>query len=342
MAHYCIFRTDRIGDLVLTLPMAEAIRRHDPSARITFCVQEYTAGLAALCPHIDDLLRVGDRDLPRHAEDFAAALRALRIDTAVFAYPRPRLAMAARRADIPVRVGTAYRWYAALFSHRVREHRKHATLHERDYNLNLLRALSISVPEGLRPALSIPDELRRRAEAVLGGAGIDPSARYVVVHPGSGGSAKDWPAASFARLGRELTRRAPELQLLITGTEAERALVDEVRDGTETGARTLAETVPLEVLAAILSRAALCVANSTGPLHIAAATGTPALGLYPFETVCHPRRWGPLGERALALTPERDTTCAACAAGSCARHDVMSRISVEQAADAALHLLHDV
>ena len=147
MAHYGIFRTDRIGDLILTLPMAEAIRQHDADARITFVVQEYTRSIAALNPFIDDIISIPARDLSGGIAAFSRILRDQRFDAAFFAYPRPRLAFAARLAGIPLRAGIAYRWYSFLFTHRRREHRHPSRLHERDYNLRLLESAGIDFHE---------------------------------------------------------------------------------------------------------------------------------------------------------------------------------------------------
>ena len=126
---YCIFRTDRIGDLVLTLPMAEAIKRSDPAARVTFCVQEYTRPLLSLAFHIDDVIAIGGRDPDGGVRRFASMLRERRIDCAVFAYPRPRLVLAAALARIPVRIGTGYRWYSPLLTHRRAERRRDGDSH---------------------------------------------------------------------------------------------------------------------------------------------------------------------------------------------------------------------
>jgi ADP-heptose:LPS heptosyltransferase len=339
MAHYCIFRTDRIGDLILTLPMAEALRQHDSDARVTFVVQEYTRSLAGLSPFVDDILSIPARDIERGINDFASILRAKRFDAAFFAYPRPGIAIAARRAGIPIRVGIAYRWYSMLFTHRRKEHRNPSLLHERDYNLRLLESAGISSPADLRPRLEIPEALRTTAGELLTAAGLAPDRPFVVLHPGSGGSARDWPVERFAALARGLHEADDDLHILVTGTPTEAALVRDVV--THGGAKVSALPAPVELsqLAAVMAEARLCVANSTGPLHLAAAVDTPVLGLYPFERVCHPRRWGPLGRRGIVLTPQQDPHCGDCASGACALHDDMTRISVAEATEAARTLI---
>jgi ADP-heptose:LPS heptosyltransferase len=336
--HICIFRSDRIGDLVLTLPMAEAIKRTDPTARVTFCVQEYTLPLCSLAPHIDDVISIGGRDLDGGVRRFASMLRERKIDAAVFAYPRPRLVLAAALARIPARVGTGYRWFSPMLTHRRAEHRRGGDRHEMEYNLRLLEEIGIAAPAGLRPSLVIDEPRRAAARDVLRRAGIDASAPFVALHPGSGGSAKDWSADSFAQLAQDLLAETPAIQILVTGTAAELPLMETVAGG-DASIHLLREPLPLDLLAAVLSEAKLFAANSTGPLHIAAACGVPVLGFYPFGRAISARRWGPRAERAAVLSPLPDPACPACAAGDCPAHDDMRRIPVASAIEAARRLL---
>ncbi|MDT8325008.1 MAG: glycosyltransferase family 9 protein [Bacteroidota bacterium] len=327
MAHYCIFRTDRIGDLILTLPMAEAIRRHDADAHVTFVVQEYTRSLAALCPFVDDVIPIPSRDLPGGIGAFSRFLQEKDFDAAFFAFPRPRLAIAAWRAGIRLRAGIAYRWYSFLFTHRRKEHRNPSRFHERDYNLRLLESAGMRIDGGLLPRLRISEAMRAEARTILAASTLDPSRPFVVLHPGSGGSARDWSPDRFGSLAARLGDQGG-MQVLVTGSEEELSLVGMVRDGGGENAHVLDAPVSLLQLAAILAEARLCVANSTGPLHLAAAVNTPVVGLYPFQRVLHPRRWGPLGDAVRVLMPPAEGDCADCAAERCPRHDDMGRITV--------------
>ncbi len=336
--HYCIFRTDRIGDLVLTLPMADAIKRGDPSARVTFCVQEYTRPLLSLASHIDDVISIGGRDLDGGVRRFASMLRERDIDVALFVYPRPRLALAAALARIPTRVGTRYRWFSPLLTHRRAEHRRSGDRHEMEYNLRLLEEIGIAAPTGLRPSLVVDEPRRTAARGVLQRAGIDPDSSFIALHPGSGGSARDWPAERFAELAQDLLAEFPSIRILVTGTPEELPLLETVAAG-DARILLLREALPLDLLAAVLSEAKLFVSNSTGPLHIAAACGVPVLGFYPSGRAVNARRWGPRAERAAVLSPNPDPSCPACRAGECALHDDMRRIPASDAFDAASVLL---
>jgi heptosyltransferase-3 len=336
--HYCIFRTDRIGDLVLTLPMVEAITRGDPSARVTFCVQEYTRPLLTMASHVNDVISIGGRDLNGGVRRFASMLRERKIDRAIFAYPRPRLALAAALAGIPERVGSRYRWYAPLFTRRRAEHRRSGDKHEMEYNLRLLEEIGIAAPDGLRPSLVVDVPRRTAARGVLQRTGIDPAVSFIALHPGSGGSARDWPVDRFADLAQALLAEFPSKQILVTGTTAELPLMETVAAG-DARIRLLRETLPLDLLAAVLAGAELFVANSTGPLHIAAACGVPVLGFYPFGRAVNARRWGPRAERAAVLSPIPDASCPTCQAGDCPAHDDMRSIPVSDALGAARELL---
>jgi heptosyltransferase III len=331
----CIFRTDRIGDVLLTLPLASALKQWDEGTRVLFVVQEYTAGLVALCPDVDQTIAVARRDVSVFDSTLPRLLNNEHIDAAIFAYPRPGLTMAAARARIPVRVGTAWRWYSGLFTQRRREHRRGGSGHERDYNLALLEHIGVVPPAPPSPRLIIPEELRHEAEQRLSSLGIDVATRFIVLHPGSGGSALDWPVGHFSALASKVALSLQGVRILVTGTQREEQLQRAVSDAGATAAVRFPGEIPLPLLAAVLQRAEVVVGNSTGPLHLASALGRPVLGLYPFRPDCHPRRWGPSGE-ADVFTPQQQSDCVHCRKGYCTTHDDMRRISVQTVHEALL------
>jgi len=180
------------------------------------------------------------------------------------------------------RVGYAAHAYPFAFNVPVAGRRYARRQHEVAYCLDLARAAGADGPPV--PALAAPATPYRPS-------GLAPGERYVVLHPGaSNGSAKRWPAASWARLAREAAT-ALGLRAVVTGGPGERELVASVVDGA--GAAALGSTdASLLELAALLAGAAALVSGDTGPLHLAAALGRPALGVYgptaPWQT-------GPLG-----------------------------------------------
>ncbi|NOY07127.1 MAG: glycosyltransferase family 9 protein [Chlorobi bacterium] len=294
-----VLRTDRLGDVILSLPIAGALKHHDPRTHVCYGVGHYPAPVLSVAKDVDEVLRFSENNRDAWVQHMTAG----DFTAAVFAFPRPDLALAARRAGIPVRVGTGYRWYSYRFTHRHFEHRKHAEFHEAQYNAHLLEQLGIFVDEPPFPRLRIDDQLRGRARAILRDTGMT-SERFVVLHPGSGKSAPAWNAKSFRNLAALIARRIPGVRIVVTGAHREEALMREVAAGAPGSAIPLIPQVDLVTLAAVFEQASVFISNSTGPLHLAAAAGTAVVGIYPgLAGVTGARRWAPLTRRARIVYP---------------------------------------
>lgn len=312
-----IVRTDRLGDVLLTLPMLPVLRGTFPGARLVMLLRRYTGAIVEGNRHLDGILWY---DEGKSLVPFLTMLRRVRkerFDVAIVVHPRLRLALMMALAGIPVRVGTGYRYYSVLFNRRVYEHRKDAKRHEAEYNLNLLSPLGCPLPGSGMEAdfgVEIPGEAFRTVDRVLRESGLEPGRGYVVVHPGSGGSAREWPLAHFAELIR-LLGGAGHPQIVLSGTEEELPRTEELRRLGGGTAVSVAGRFSVKELAALMKGADLCIAHSTGPLHVAAAVGTPVVGLYPQIVPMSPRRWGPYTRNSRVLTPDRPADCEECARG---------------------------
>ncbi|HXY32074.1 MAG TPA: glycosyltransferase family 9 protein [Gemmatimonadaceae bacterium] len=300
-----ISRTDSIGDVMLTLPMLDILKEHFPSCRIIVLGREYTAPVLRCCVHADEIITLEEL---RAAGDAAAVARlaAMKIDVVVHVFPRKEVARWCKEAGIPLRIGTSHRaWHWITCNKRVHFSRRRSPMHEAQLNLKLLAPLGIVE----RPPLDVladrsgfappmPDE---RVKSM-----IEQGKRHVILHPGSGGSAGEWGLANFAALMRLLD--LGRYQIILTGTavEAERyrpALPMHLPHVTDAGGM-----LALDQLIALIGASDALVAASTGPLHIAAACGIQAIGLFGVKGLA---RWAPLGRRARALVS--DPACARCA-----------------------------
>lgn len=293
-----IIRTDRLGDMVLTLPLARALKGEYPSAEICMVARRYVAPLVEYCPAVDRAIYVDDYS------SIGEIFREERFGAAFF--PRPRLGecSAAFFAGVPLRVGTAYRYYSFLFNHRVPDHRKTAEHHEAEYNTRLLgSAVGADFPAALVVPFVDPQALAS-AEAKLESQGIPRGADFLIIHPGSGGSARDLPPSSFREAAAQITAGS-HVRIVVTGAEAEAVQCKEVASAGAACAN-LCGHFSLPELIAISSRARLLAANSTGILHIAAALGVPVVGLYPNSPHLSARRWGPYTDKKIILTPPAD------------------------------------
>lgn len=299
-----VIRDDALGDLVLTLPMFSVLRARCPGAELHLLCRRYVAALVDGLPVIDRLHFVDEIE-----GGVRTALAAGGFDAVFFPRIRDVDCWSARRARIPLRVGSGYRWYSFLLSHRVWDHRSDAKFHEAEYNT---RQIASVLGEPVRTELVRPRVdagARERVGARLAAAGISPSDRLVIVHPGSGGNAREWPPECFGALAARLGAD-PGTRVVVTGIERERALCGAVlaAGGERVAAVSMAGALSLAEMIALVDRSALVVANSTGVLHVAAALGVPVLGLYPSAPpALSAARWGPYTKRATVLTPPIDT-----------------------------------
>jgi heptosyltransferase-3 len=320
-----LFRTDRLGDLILTLPVVEALKVRLPETRIDLFTAPSNTCLGSLQPNVSEVLPHVYQG-PGGLSTLVRVLTNREYGLAVHLYPRPALSLAAFLARIPLRAGTAYRAWSFLYNRRVRIHRKQMTTHERDLNLKLVEPLGFST-EGVSAGLTVPEALRFRLKDLLERASPGcPPHPFAVLHPGSGGSSLNWPAEQFAVLGKHLA--AAGIQVVLTGTEIDRARVERVLQGMGPGAVNLCGRLDLVHLASLLSLASLTVSSSTGPLHLADALGGKVIGLYSRHFYASPRRWGPHGQPDNVFLPP-GPPCARCAKDRCREYNCMASIRPE-------------
>lgn len=330
-----IVRTDRIGDVVLSLPMIAALKSILPQAEVAFLLRSYTRDLAADQPGLDRVLlydRVGVR---KKFAEMLSEIRSEQFDAVVVTYPTLRLALLAFFARIPWRIGTGYRWYSFLFNKRVYEHRRTAEKHEAEYNLSLLRVFGNVVEKNPSPKLMLLAGNDNEAMEILNEIHVGQGTPFVILHPGSGGSARDWRPELFGKLAARLGKQG--MNVVVTGGPGEENLVSTVVRCSENTAKPLPRPLPLLTLAALIRKAHAFVSNSTGPLHIAAAVGTPVVAFYPPIRQCSPARWGPLTDRKVIFEP-RTADCPRCKGGPCESNECMDLITVE-AVEKAVHAL---
>ena len=325
LAHVLICRTDNIGDVVLTLPMAGYLKQRFPGIRIGFLCRSYAAPLVRCCAAVDYVVE-SDK-----LEDADAWLAASGIDTILHAKPDRRIAWAARRAGIARRVGTSHRWfhwlscnYLAHFS-RVR-----SDLHEAQLNFALLRPLGMD----LTPALvDIPPLYQLSAPPYRSEPALPAGGFNLVLHPKSNGNGREWPIEHHNALARLLQAHA-DVAIFITGSAREGEWIAAHAPDllAQPNVRNVCGAWDLGVLTAFIGAADGMVASSTGPLHMSAALGRPTLGLFPPIRPMDPGRWGALGMRAEILCQPQG--CSACSkADEC---DCMRRITPQQVADVVL------
>ena len=286
-----LIRPDKIGDLILTLPVATVIKEFAPNSHISFLVREYTAPLLNLAPDVDETV-IYDTDLPFFKA--VSFLRSTKTDIVFFFGSKFKLTVAAFLARIPIRVGRSAWWYSFLFNKRIYEHRKTAERNEAEYNVRMLKAIGIEIHDTPLPKLNhslLPSVLL-------------PTTQYIVFHITTGGSTKPWNEEHFIELAKQL-KQISNFSIVLTGIANDDEFLFRISERMKHCSCNvhilLSGTLP--ELASILDNAQLVIACGTGPGHLAAALGTPTIGLFPAVKTLSKERWGFRGKRVMNLSP---------------------------------------
>jgi heptosyltransferase-3 len=309
-----VVRTDRLGDVILTLPVCATLRKAMPTAQITMMVRRYVRPLVVGNPLVDRIIWEDDEQgMPRPFLALRKELRKGDFDAAIIVRPTLRNALLVATARIPVRIGTGYRWYSGLLTDKVYDHRKTAEHHELEYNLRLLSPLGMSVDAPPSPdyGIGVQEDARREIRAVLASFGVPDERTVVVLHPASGGSAREWPPERFREVGLQLLRRE-NTAVVVTGMPSEERTLRKFFGSSPFPFISLVGRIRLVSLAALLERASLFISNSTGPLHLANALGTQVIGLFPPVLPMSAARWRPYGRTATVFSGSGPTDCLRC------------------------------
>lgn len=293
-----ISRTDSIGDVVLTLPLAGILKEQFPHCTLVFLGSTYTKPVIACCQHIDAIWEWNVLSQMSPSEQIHW-LKEQQVDVVLHVFPQKTIARLAKRAGIPHRIGTSHRaFHWANCNHRIHFTRKYSQKHEAQLNVELLSPLGISTDYtldelfdkvGFARLPELPKALKAR---------LSTERQNVILHPKSQGSAMEWGIQQYMSLAQSL---ADHCEVFITGTEREAALFRQ-HVPQRPHIHDLSGKMTLHQLIAFISMADVLVAASTGPLHIAGVCSIYTLGLYRDQRPVHPKRWRPLGRKVVILS----------------------------------------
>ncbi|MEG1499197.1 MAG: glycosyltransferase family 9 protein [Bacteroidales bacterium] len=311
-----IQRTDNLGDVLLTLPLAGLLKEKYPLARIGFMGKAYTKDLIESCPYVEEFID-GDQVQKMEASEAIRFLQNYGAVAVVEVFPDRTLSMYWKKANTPLRIGTSHRWYHFLYcNRRVNFSRKKSNLQEACLNTFLLAPLGIDpclLPEILRDKLRL-DPPKTANNLILEKIEKETSKFTLVIHPFSMGHGKEWGTDLYVKFLSTLSEL--DFRVFITGSEKEKDRVEQYLVGplkntqSNLEVENLAGKTSLKDLLYILYKADAVVASGTGPLHIASAYGTPVIGFYPPLRPIDAGRWAPMGKNAWVLSSP--TPCSAC------------------------------
>ena len=326
-----IVRTDRIGDVVLSLPMAELVKKKYPGCEVAYFIREYTSSLIDGNPFVDEVIIAEESEGKIPFLKNLNKIKSKNFDTCVIANPTLRISLMMFFAGINNRIGTGYRWYSLLFNKKVFEHRKYGEKHELEFNINLLNKIGIdlkSFTNEIKFHLNVDDKSSEKINSTLIERGSKSENKIVIIHPGSGGSSVDLPKEKLIELTRMISK-LKNVTIVITGSKNESELCREF-EVSET-VINLSGQLDLSLLKALINKANIFISNSTGPMHIAAALGVYVIGFFPKILSCSQKRWGPYTEKKTIFLPTID--CSNCNREQCEKLDCMNSIDIGRVFD---------
>ncbi len=323
-----ISRTDSIGDVILTLPMAGIIKSLFPICEILFLGREYTHDVVDCCKNVDRFVNyteIEKLELNQQIEFF----KDINADAIIHVFPRKEIVVLSKKAKIKIRIGTSHRWYNIIYCNKlVSFSRKKSNLHEAELNLKLLEPFGIKVEdyklEDLHNYINFcPEKLSEEIQNKF----LIQNKIKLIIHPKSKGSAREWSLNNYKKLIRLLP---PEkYHIILTGTETEGQLFRNIwMDSSVENVMDSSGQLSLKELISLISKVDILLACSTGPLHIAGVCNIHALGLFPPIKPMHPARWRPLGNKTKVFCI--DKTCSKCRKNS--QCECLNEISAEEVA----------
>jgi predicted lipopolysaccharide heptosyltransferase III len=307
-----------IGDVVLTTPTIRALCENFPDSRLVVAIRKKAEGLLEACPWISEEISIDNRKRPlgqeiRHQIHFFSKLRGYRFDLAIELRTGSRGAILSYLSGAQCRIGRysdhKSLWRNRLFTHLVRPENEW-TQYAAKHALNILAPFELSTKER-SPTLLVSPEKKKRAAAILENEGVSSEKPLVAVQPFAFWKYKEWGTNHFIDL-IDFIGAEYGFHIIITGSPDERERAEEIRKRSRANVFNLAGRTSIGELPGILKACDLLITGDTGPLHIAAAVGTPTISLFgPSSSLI----WAPRGEIHHVI--RKDWACVPCMEKGC-------------------------
>lgn len=340
-----LIRPDHLGDVLLTTPAIRALRAARPNLEIHMLVGPWAANIMANYPDVDYVLTVPFPGFSRQPKDGLSSpyriafdtsrhLRRIGYDSAVIFRPDHWWgAMVAYLAGIPERIGYQMPDTTPFLTNALESRRDHAVIK----NMRLVeRWTGPTTPQQAILDFPVNEAQQQEARSLLREYGIRLQEKLVCIHPGSGTWVKQWSATKWAEVADILSEQL-EAKIVLTGTQGESHLTDAIEQAMQTEAINLAGKTSIPQLAALYTRSQVALGPDSGPLHLAAAVGTPTVTLFGPADPIEFGPWGPHQKHIVLTSPIGCRPCRILdwADDDPANHPCVREITVAQVLEAA-------
>ena len=292
----CI-RLDAMGDLMMTTPAIAAIRETHPSCHLTLMTSSAGSVVASLLPGVDEVMvydapwlkATAPRENSQPEHTWFEEIRDRHFDAAIIftVYSQNPLpsAMMAYMADVPLRLAHCRENPYQLLTHYIPEPEPEQFIrHEAQRQLDLVASIGCTTADP-RLRINLSEKAQQSVANRLNQLGLDTHRNWIVLHAGASAPSRRYSLEQFVQVTQTLAQKG--ITALFTGTQSEQSLVESIRQQVAVPSLSLAGQLNLSEMAALLAAAPLLLSNNTGPVHLAAAVGTPIVDLYALTNVQH-------------------------------------------------------
>jgi len=330
-----LIRLRRIGDVIMTTPAVSVLRKNFPGIEISYVIEKPYADLITGNPQIKEIFM-----LPAHARipNFFSVIKKIRkkrFDAVIDFHGGPRSSLMTLLSGADVKIGYKIKYRHPIYHIKLPRRPRTGPIHSVENHVNLVKALGIK--SGAIPPLFIPSSTEKENQKIKHIMSLHnlSGSEYISLHIGAGNRFRSWDVQNYIRLCDLFTQKSG-VKVVLLGAQEDKKSSSAIIKSTESAPLSLVGELSLREARDMISHSSLFVGPDSGPMHIAASTGTPIVALFG-PTL--PANFGPW--RAEHKIIQKDLDCRPCRQRQCVHEDFrcLQGITPEEVYEAGLEYL---
>lgn len=298
-----ISRTDKIGDLVLSVPAISTVKKMYPNAKLYVLVRKYNMEVVKGYTFIDGVLAIDD--CPK--KELYKKIKQIKADIFIALYSDTTVLKLSLKSGAKYRVGPLSKPLSFfIYNCGLKQKRSESIKNEAEYNLDLVKHLDKELFEKQKITIDRLQYGRTNHNKALKFLNENAIYNYVLIHPFTGGSTKNFTVDEYIKVIKGLNNANPSLQIVVTSSLDDMKMAEYIKSSCS-NIYIFASSSILE-LAAVIDKCKVYIGASTGPSHIAGNLCKPSVCIYPNYRVLSPTRWGLYGnnDRTTYIIPDKN------------------------------------
>lgn len=288
-----VSRTDKIGDLVLSIPSFFMIKKMYPFSKLTVLVRDYNYDVVKNLPYIDYVIKIDEYS----EKELLDKIKKIKAEIFISLYTDKTIAKLARESKAKWRIGAYSKLFSFFsFNKGLWQKRSKSIKNEADYNLDLIKRVNPELFEEkfeINTKIVYGKEHEKFAKEWLKKNEVN---NFILIHPFSGGSAKNITDNQYIELIQKILEEKNDIKVVISASLSDKARAEFIKTGVKNErVYNFINEGSLLNLAAFIDKSKVFIGTSTGPTHIAGAFGKKIIGIYPIKKTQSIKRWGVYG-----------------------------------------------